>query len=124
MPLKPTIKQRLAYKAVVENGCKSIAGAMRVAGYSENTIVVPSKLTESDGWKQLLKEKLPNSFLLVKHKALLNKKDTLGEVDTQAVSKGLDLAYKLKGSYAPDKHESTTLDITSVLCSIIEGEKE
>lgn len=70
-----------------------------------------------------LVEMLPDDLLSEKHLELLNKRDVVkvfnpasGEFDmtlidqpeTQAVSKALDMAYKLKGSYAPDKHENLT----------------
>lgn len=56
-------------------------------------------------------ERLPDDLLEEKHLALLNKTekvfDTQGnllaeEIDVQAVSKGLDMAYKIKGSYQTD----------------------
>lgn len=40
------------------------AEVMRAAGYSEATIHNPTKLTESDGWKQLLDEYLPDDYLV------------------------------------------------------------
>lgn len=54
-------------------------------------------------------DSIPNELLAEKHLALLNKGDDKG-IDIQAVSKGLDMAYKLKGSYAPEK--SVNLNIT------------
>ncbi len=64
-------------------------------------------------------DSLPDKLLIEKHLALLNKKEVItknnmttgeidvvetNEIDVQAVSKGLDLAYKLKGSFAEEKH--------------------
>lgn len=64
-------------------------------------------------------DSLPDKLLIEKHLALLNKKEVVtknnmttgeiavvetDEIDVQAVSKGLDLAYKLKGSFAEEKH--------------------
>ena len=68
-------------------------------------------------------DSIPDKLLVEKHLELLNKKEVVtknnasthevdtiptGEIDVQAVSKGLEMAYKLKGSYASDK-----VDITS-----------
>ena len=54
-------------------------------------------------------EQIPDSLLVEKHNALLKKIDDKGDIDTQAVKAGLEMAYKLKGSYAPEK--SMNLDI-------------
>lgn len=48
-------------------------------------------------------DRIPNELLEEKHIALLNKLDEKGGIDVQAVSKGLDMGYKLKGNYAPEK---------------------
>ena len=50
-----TIKQKLAVKKMVENGGR-VGPAMIEAGYSENTAHTPQKLTESEGFKELMKE--------------------------------------------------------------------
>ena len=55
---EPTIKQRKAIdilkRGIVDNGSKvvSYAQVMREAGYSENTIVAPQKLTNSVAYKR------------------------------------------------------------------------
>jgi len=49
-------------------------------------------------------DKIPNELLVEKHLELLNKEDVLRGIDVNAVKAGLDMAYKLKGSYAPEKH--------------------
>lgn len=60
-------------------------------------------------------EQIPDSLLVEKHLELLNAQkitttkvrgeitDVEESVDNQAISKGLDMAYKIKGIYAPDK---------------------
>ena len=48
---------------------------------------------------------LPDELLKEKHLALLNKIDKDGEIDVVAVKAGLDMAYKIKSSYAPEKHD-------------------
>jgi hypothetical protein len=49
-----TRKQRLAIQKTVENG-GNVTKAMREAGYSESTVNNPSNLTESQGYKDLLR---------------------------------------------------------------------
>lgn len=60
--------------------------------------------------KRTLAERIPDELLVRKHKELLNKIDSEGEIDVQAVSKGLDMGYKLKGAYAPEKSITVTID--------------
>lgn len=114
-----TIKQKKAFDNVVENG-GNISKAMKDAGYSNATSHTPQKLTESVGWKELMETYLPDSLLGEKHRELLEvpkkvrhyKKGELEseyeELDSQAISRGLDMAYKLKGKYAPEKVDQHT----------------
>lgn len=71
-------------------------------------------------YKEVFNELLPNRLLAEKHLELLTvpkkvrhyKKGDLEseyeEVDSQAISKGLDMAYKIKGEYAAEKIDHTT----------------
>lgn len=45
---------------------------MRAAGYSESSAKTPKKLTESDGWQELMDKYLPDKKLVDTHKKLLN----------------------------------------------------
>lgn len=125
---KPTIKQRLAFAKIAEKG-RSVSAVMREVGYSKQTAVTPHKLTESKGWKQLMEEFLPDSLLAEKHQALLNKKETIitrnnitketetiltEEIDANAVGKGLDMAYKIKGAYKEDNQQKQTKVIINI----------
>ena len=103
-----TIKQKKAIERVVENG-GNVSQAMIDVGYSPNTAHTPQKLTESDGWKELLNEYLPKSLVMEKHRALLNKKDKDGDIDVVAVKAGVDMGHKIWGTYAPEKKDITTL---------------
>ena len=51
--------------------------------------------------KVLQAEFLGNEDLIRAHRELLYKRDENGELDVQATVKALDMAYKLKGLYAP-----------------------
>lgn len=97
-----SLKQKLALKNAVENG-GNMSKAMRDAGYSANTAKTPQKLTESKAWTELVEEFLPDSLLTEKHLGLLNAVKENGEIDTSAVKAGLEMAYKIKGRFAPEK---------------------
>lgn len=109
-----TAKQKKALSKMIKNN-GNVSKAMREAGYSKYTAKNPKKLTESAGFKELLEKHLPDTLLMEKHAELLNvpmkvrtfKKGDLQleieQVDSHAISKGLDMAYKIKGKYAPEK---------------------
>lgn len=105
----PTIKQKLVVDRIIENR-GNISRSMREVGYSENSAVNPSNLTDSIGFQELWAKRNPDKLLADLHFDLLNKKDENGEVETTAVSKGLDMAYRLKGSYAPEKSVNVNIE--------------
>lgn len=57
-------------------------------------------------------EMLPDDLLGEKHLALLNKIDENGEIDVNAVKAGLDMAYKIKSTYAPEKTANVNMNIS------------
>jgi phage terminase small subunit len=97
-----TIKQQRALDELAENG-GNVSRAMIDAGYSEATAKTPQKLTESVGWKELMDQHLPDDKLARKHDQLLNDEESTVQI------KALDMAYKLKGSYAPEKSVTVQL---------------
>ena len=111
-----TLKQKRALKEIIENN-ESVSGAMRKAGYAPSSATKPSNLTRSKGWEELVEEYLPDYLIAEKHYALLTvgkrKKriisgevtEEIEELDTQALKAGLDMAYKVKGRYAPEKQQ-------------------
>lgn len=101
----PTIKQKLAAKAVVGNG-GNITKAMIEVGYSPNTANTPQKLTESDGWKELMKKHLADEKIAKVHGKWIDDED--GMVSLKAI----DMSYKLKGSYAAEKSINLNLEAT------------
>lgn len=105
-----TIRQKKTFKAVV-NG-STISAAMVKAGYSKKSAQRTNKVTRTKGWAELMEKELPDGFLAEKHRELLEKreiafayvdgkreKELIDQPDTNAVSKALDMAYKLKGRY-------------------------
>jgi len=101
--VEPTEKQKRAFKEIVENGSNK-KDAMIKAGYSKNTAIAPTKMTETKGWEKLMEEHIPDDLLSKVHneglEAVSNKKPDFG-----VRHKYLDTAYKLKGKYAPEKKE-------------------
>lgn len=127
-----TFKQKVAFKEVL-NG-STISGAMVKAGYAEKTTATTTgKLTNTKGWKELMDKHMPDSVLAKKHRELLNKREIvyskvngkeeaeqINEPDTQAVSKALDMAYKLKGRYQDDPSKPI-INIAFLLNAITNG---
>lgn len=115
------LQQKLARKVLVEK-VSSISAGMRAVGYSERTAKVPSKVTRSKGWHELMQKYLPDNHLGVKHREFLDaprlirtykKGDMVSETietDPSAV-KALDMAYKLKGRYNSEESGGKTLII-------------
>lgn len=90
----PTHMQKKAVEALVGKG-GTVSNAMREAGYSENTINTPAKLTESEGFIELMEVYLPDHKLL---KALSD--DIEGKPKNRKAE--LELAFKVKGRIRPD----------------------
>lgn len=59
---KGTFRQKIAIQKVIENG-GNVSKAMREAGYSPQSAVNPSKLTESKTWEELMEQHFPDSKL-------------------------------------------------------------
>lgn len=135
-----TIKQKQVFKEVVNSG-SSISKAMVKAGYAISTSKRTEKVTRTKGWHELMEEHLPDSVLAKRHRELLNKKETVNvfdgkgkgshvelteQPDTQAVAKALDMAYKLKDKYAPDKQINLNITLLDVLTDLerTEGKTE
>lgn len=66
---------------------------MRKVGYKKHAANKPYSLTRSKGFQQLWEQELPDDLLLKRHKFLIKHRNPM------AVSKGLDMAYKVKGAY-------------------------
>lgn len=112
-----TARQKIVAQLVAKGS--TVSNAMRKAGYSETTAQHSNKVTRTKGFQELMEKYLPDKMLMEKHQEMLNvprikrvfiKGDLQTEIeefDSQAVGKGLDMAYKLKGSYAVEKHGIT-----------------
>lgn len=113
---KPTLKQKKAAELLVANGRKkgktmSKGDILREAGYSEAVATQPEKVLDSRGFKEIFDELIPDSLIATTHKNLLTAKRGIyfmgakvGEEENHdAQGRGLDMAYKIKGSYAPER---------------------
>lgn len=104
-----------------------VSTAMIEAGYSPNTALNPSNLTNSKGWAELMDKVLSDSKLTAIHNKLLNKKEVLiisdgakdgshfefTEQPHSDAAKALDMAYKLKRKY-----ESESVNNSVVIVNI------
>lgn len=111
---KLTKKQRGFVKDYIEtdNGTQAALKNYDTKDYKTAASIANENLNKPDIINAInsLAESIPDELITEKHLALLNKSDFLGQIDVPAVSKGLDMAYKLKGSYAPDKQININLN--------------
>jgi len=98
-----TLKQQKAFKEAGVNG-GNISQAMKTAGYSESVSKRTDKLTNTKGWQELVEEYLPDSELARVHQEGL-RATNIDKPDFSVRHKYLDTAYKLKGSYAPERKD-------------------
>ena len=116
-----TLKQKKTFKNTLENGGVVSKAAKGI--YSDSMAKNPQKITNTKGWEELMEQHIPDKLLAEKHNELLNAEiitrsyvkgelsETVEKMDSQAVSKGLDMGYKLKGRYAPEKVDNRTLNL-------------
>lgn len=99
--IKDVTKGESKRQAVLNNyDVKNVDGAGSMADAIEKRPEVKIKL-------QSIADAIPDELLIKKHLELLN--STIGEnekIDVQGVKAGLDMAYKIKSTYAPEKTES------------------
>lgn len=111
------LKQIVVASKILDNTGVSMAQAMREAGYSEGYAKNPQDLAATKSWKELMDQYIPEKLVAQKHNELLTAKKIRKiyvkgeleaqeeEVDTQAVKAGVEMAYKLRGKYAPEIHK-------------------
>ena len=127
VPKPQEVKILPSHRAVFENykeqGFKGMGKAVRRTRlYSPSVESRTHVITSTQSWKALMDEYMPEEMLSQRHAELLDKRDyrkmDSGEVDekgkkimievdngpeTQAVAKGLEMAYKLRGSFSKDE---------------------
>ena len=102
-----TIRQKRIFKKVLENG--GIVSKAAKGIYSDAMAKNPQKITNSKGFQELFNEVVTDRKLRNKHNSLLE--DNKSEIQIKA----LDLAYKVKGHYAPEKKQSVNLNLNTEL---------
>lgn len=119
MARRLTKKQRGFVKDYVKTGV-GVTAALKnydTTDYDTAHAIATENLQKPSILKSI-QEMLPDDLLAERHLELLNKREqrVVGEEllevgpDVQAVSKGLDMAYKIKGNYAPEKSVNLNID--------------
>lgn len=90
---------------------------------SEN-LTKPNIIQAVEEVKRSLADRIPDTLLEQKHLELLNKLDATGQIDVHAVRSGLDMGYKLKGAYVPDKNPIVTVTINTTDIKVVNLAKE
>lgn len=114
--VKPTIRMQRLAKALAENRGKSFRKAAIEVGYSQSVADSPDKVTKSASWKSLMNKYLPEELIAQKHQELLNAEEIVfiprgskilerKRPDFTARKAGVEMGYKLRGSYAAEKVE-------------------
>lgn len=120
MATKLTKKQRGFVKDYVKTGIGSLAVKKNYDVSDDGTARnIASENLAKPNIQKAIAERIPDDLLEQRHLELLNKREIQlvgGELidrgpDVQGVSKGLDMAYKLKGSYAAEKSVALNLNI-------------
>jgi len=107
-------RHRKVFEELQKNGGR-LAPAVIAAGYAPSMANHPTHITESRSWKQLMEEYLPEDKVALRHQELLDKRERRGvydlkgkltgyvdEPETAAVTRALEMAYKLRGSFVPE----------------------
>jgi phage terminase small subunit len=97
-----------ATEAVVNN--YNVKDRIVAKSIGTENLTKPYIIEEVNRVRRTIGEGLADELLIEKHLALLNKQDDRG-IDVQAVSKGLDMAYKIKDSYAAEKHLNVNVEV-------------
>lgn len=128
---KKVVKKRLTHKqdGFVKDIARGKTGTKAVLDNYNTTdpimagVIASQNLTKPHILEAIEKiaDHIPDALLVEKHLALLNNTDLLGRIDPVSVKAGLDMAYKLKGSYAAEKKEIIIDPINQELKSKIDS---
>ncbi len=128
-PIKGTAtynRQLSIFKDYKAKGMKGLHGIVQKHGGHPGSA---SLMVKSKTWKFILNEQMPDELLAERHVELLNKrdithiKDSTGAIvqtidngpETAAVSKALEMAYRLKGSYDEQKGDEKKVNIYNLI---------
>ena len=99
-----TERQNKTFEIVQRTG-KPVKHAMLEAGYSKSYANVSQMVTNSESWKHKMEKKLPEDYILKRHKYLLERKDGA------SVSKGLDMYYKMRKFYQEEGTQGGNIQV-------------
>lgn len=112
MATKLTKKQRGFVKDYVKTGIGSLAVKENYDVANDNVARnIASENLAKPSIQKAIADMIPDDLLVERHLELLNKREPTGGVDTQAVSKGLDMAYKIKKQYEEGSNGSKSINI-------------
>jgi hypothetical protein len=95
---QPTLaRHRILLKTISDNIRKgmTMGEAMKSVGYSDSYSESPTQLKDTDAWKELVSQELPDEKLVKTLNYLLDHKEWRAKVP------GLDMSFKIKRKYAP-----------------------
>jgi hypothetical protein len=113
------LKQARVLKLVAEHPDEPISKAMVAVGYAESSARTPSRYIGRENLLRVFLDEIPDKLILKAHKKLLKSKVKVrtyvkGSLkteyiteDTLGLSKGVELAYKVKGAFAPEEKAIT-----------------
>ena len=107
---------RKIFENFKEQGMVNFGLAVRRTGVYTPGVAKRGGIKNTKSWKMLMAEYMPEEHLAMRHAELLDKREILSVKnedggyeqidmgpDTNAVSKGLDMAYKLRGSFKKEE---------------------
>lgn len=116
-----TTKQKIAAKKFLENPSQPFNKIMREAGYSENTVVDPTNLTNSKGWQEIMEAHLADEKLFTVHENALDAtkpsptNPRLEVPDHVVRLKAVELGYKVKKRLGPDVQVNNQNNFTDLV---------
>ena len=107
-----TLKQSGFVREYVENGQNGTQAALAVYDTTDistaaNIASENLRIPKIENAIKSIADRIDDDLVVQQHRALLTHVDKEGILDGPTVSKAVDMAYKLKGSYAASKNEVT-----------------
>lgn len=137
LPFETVFRKKRMLQNFIEQDFKDLSGAAMKAGFAASTAKSNlAQITSSRSWAAIVNEFLPDNLIAERHLELLNKRDieryTEYERDengkqravtkwrdngpeTAAVSKALDMAYKLKNSYKDNSADAPNTSVYNLI---------
>ena len=120
-----TPKQKRLLEELSVKSPEPLKTLMLRAGYSESSAKKPHQALKAPVFRDIFNHKISNNMIITAHKKLLKAKvkirtyksgELLTEIvqeDTLGISKGVELAYKVKGAFAPVETKLTMTGLES-----------